>query len=72
MGFGHAHGGKEPAKKRALPHVPVRDATNIAYIAKRRMGRDSRHKIAYFIHRSICGAANIQIYIVPWPHRGCG
>ena len=38
-------------------------------IKNRRRGGESRLKIAYFIHRSTCGAANIQI--LNWSE-GCG
>ena len=48
-------------QKRNVLHVFVRDATNITRIANWRAGRDAIQKIPYFIHRSICGAANIQL-----------
>src|SRR6266705_1003404 len=39
----------------------VHNATNITQIENQRLGGESTHKITYFIHRSTCGAGNIQL-----------
>ena len=52
---------RECAKHRLLLQVLHSDAMGNGHTGNRRSGGGSTHKIAYFIHRSICGAANIEI-----------
>ena len=60
---------RKRAKMRIFSPILHNDTTSNSYIANRRPGGESTHRIAYFIHRSICGAANIQI--LNWSER-CG
>ena len=52
---------RKRAKMRISSPILHNDTTSNSCIANRRLGGESTHRIAYFIHRSICGAANIQI-----------
>ena len=54
---------EERTNSRDILHVFVRNATNVTRIANRKMGRHSAQKTAYFIHRSICGAGKITVYL---------
>ena len=60
---------RKRAKMRIFSPILHNDTTSNSCIANRRLGGESTHRIVYFIHRSICGAANIQI--LNWSER-CG
>ena len=52
---------KNKRKPAIILHIFIHNVTNITCIANRIAEGGSAQKIAYFIHRSICGAADIQL-----------